>query len=151
MIIELVSATDGSTGITGSKALLLLIISKHSVEMWMAFNIMGAAVKTKKLHLHWLHLNQRPLCFKGCLIKLLQLVMIWFYTLRWMSKGVVLLWLFHCLRSEVFQSGNENSFMILLKRRVYSSFLISEWLGYKANNIKVVRKWDNIIDALCSE
>lgn len=34
MIIELVSATtDGSTGITGSKALLPIIISKHSVEI----------------------------------------------------------------------------------------------------------------------
>jgi len=43
-----------------------------------------------------------------------------------MSKGMVLLGLFLCLRSEVFKSGNENSRMILLKRGVYSSFLISE-------------------------
>lgn len=45
-MIELVSATtDGSTGIAGSKASLLIIISEHSVETWKALNIMGAVVK----------------------------------------------------------------------------------------------------------
>lgn len=53
MIIELVSAaTDGSICITESDALLLIIISKHSLEMWMTINIMGAVVKQKNPHLH---------------------------------------------------------------------------------------------------
>lgn len=48
MTIELVSTTtDGSTGITGSKASLLIITSKHSVETGMTLSIMGAVVKEK--------------------------------------------------------------------------------------------------------
>lgn len=45
-MIELVSATtDGSTGITESKAALLIIITEHSVETCITLNIMGAVEK----------------------------------------------------------------------------------------------------------
>lgn len=51
-----------------------------------------------------------------------------------------LLGLFLSLGSEVFKSGNENSVMTLLERGVYSSFLISESLSYKANEHKSCQK-----------